>query len=78
MYRFLLFRRMKTTTKTTMTIAIIALIVAMATVSVTQSQTVDAWHSTYPTKKDCVHFMMDIHQQSLSQAQDSCKNKVPH
>jgi hypothetical protein len=76
MYRFLLFRRMKTTTKTTMTIAIIALIVAMATV--TQSQTVDAWHSTYPTKKDCVHFMMDIHQQSLSQAQDSCKNNVPH
>ncbi|MGI0033827.1 MAG: hypothetical protein ACRD97_11235 [Nitrososphaeraceae archaeon] len=67
---------MKTTTKTTMTIAIIALIVAMATV--TQSQTVDAWHSTYPTKKDCVHFMMDIHQQSLSQAQDSCKNNIPH
>jgi hypothetical protein len=65
MYRFLIFRRMKTTTKTTMTIAIIALIVAMATV--TQSQTVDAWHSTYPTKKDCIYFMMDIHQQSLSQ-----------
>jgi len=58
-----------------MTIAIIALIVGLATV--TQSQTVDAWHSKYPTK-DCVHFMMDIHLQSLSQAQDSCKNNVPH
>jgi hypothetical protein len=67
---------MKTTTKTTMTIAMIALIVAMAIV--TQSQTVDAWHSKYPTKKDCWHFMMDIHLQSLSQAQDSCKNDIPH
>jgi len=67
---------MEKTTKTTMTIAIIALIVVMATL--TQSQTVDAWHSKYPTKKDCVHWMMDIHLQSLSQAQDSCKNDVPH
>jgi hypothetical protein len=67
---------MKTTTKTTMTISMIALIVAMAIV--TQSQTVDAWHSQYPTKKDCVHFRMDINLESLSEAQDSCKNDIPH
>jgi len=52
-------------------------LITMSTMGIISTQTVDAWHSTYPTKKDCIHFMMDIHQQSLSQAQDTCNN-VPH
>jgi hypothetical protein len=59
-------------------IAIIAIATTGLIWTATQSQSVDAWHSLFASKKECVNFMKNSLGNTTAQAQVMCNKVVPH
>lgn len=64
--------------KTLVLIAIIAIVTTGLIWTATQSQSADAWHTLFPSKKECVNFMKNTLGNTTSQAQAMCNKVVPH
>jgi hypothetical protein len=64
------------------TVAIVAMVIVAATGltwTVTQSQSVDAWHSEFDSKKQCVNYVDEVNLDTTKdQAQEMCEEDVPH
>jgi hypothetical protein len=64
------------------TVAIVAMVIVAATGltwTVTQSQSVDAWHSEFDSKKQCVNYVDQVNRDTTrAQAQEMCEEDVPH
>jgi len=59
-------------------IAIIAIATTGLIWTAAQSQSVDAWHSLFASKKECVNFMKNSLGNTTAQAQAMCNKVVPH
>jgi hypothetical protein len=59
------------------TVAIVAMVIVAATGlirTVTQSQSVDAWHSEFDSKKQCVNYVDEVNRDTTrAEAQDMCE-----
>jgi hypothetical protein len=59
-------------------IAIVAALGLFGFLAVTITQTADAWHSNFGTKKECVDFFKNVIGNTTSQAQVMCNKIVSH
>jgi hypothetical protein len=64
--------------KTLVLIAIIAIATTGLIWTATQSQSVDAWHSQFASKKECTNFMKNTLGNSTAEANAMCQKIVPH
>ena len=63
---------------TTTTLAIFVIVVATGLICLlTLSQSVDAWHTIFESKKECVIFMKN-NGNTTSESQFICKTVIPH
>ena len=46
--------------------------------TITISQSIDAWHSQFETKKECVDFMKSVLGNTTAQSQAMCMKVIPH
>jgi hypothetical protein len=61
-------------------LALIAIITATGLIwTVTQTQSVDAWHSQhYANKNDCVNYIKEVTGNNESEAEYKCEKVIPH
>ena len=62
-----------------MGIIILAIIIASGlALTITITQPIDAWHTVFQSKKECVDFMKTVVGNTTSQAQTMCNKVIPH
>jgi hypothetical protein len=59
---------------------VIAVIIAMATIGLvsTMAESVEAWHSTFGSKEDCVDWFTKAEDMKKSEARDECEKELEH
>jgi hypothetical protein len=63
-----------------MKILVLVVMIAMATIGLisTMAQSVDAWHSTFGNKEDCLDWFTKAEDMKKSEARDECEKELEH
>jgi hypothetical protein len=63
-----------------MRILVLVVMIAIATIGLisTMAQSVDAWHSTFGNKEDCLDWFTKVEDMSKPEANDECQEELKH
>jgi hypothetical protein len=63
-----------------MKILVLVVMIAMAIIGLvsTMSQSIDAWHSTFGSKEDCLNWFTNVESMTKPEANDECQKILGH